>query len=401
MDDLTDRELLAALGVEVETAKPKALTPRQERIIAGFEDIRHFYEEHGRAPRHGEDRDIFERLYAMRLDRIRQLAECRELLEPLDTQGLLGSTGVEDEGAEFLQDDELLAKLGVSPKGAEDITHLKHVRPRAEIAAAEEIAQRKRCADFDRFKPLFEAVRSDLDNGARQTRRFREDAAIRQGEFFILGGQIAYVAEAPEEVERTEHGHAQGRLRIVYDNGTEGDNLLRSFVRALYKDETGRRITEPDAGPLFGGEAAEDDLESGTIYVLRSRSEHPTIAANRELIHKVGVTGGSVRARIATAEHDATYLLAPVDVVAEYRLYNISRTRLERLIHRVFDRAGLDLALPDRFGTDVQPREWFLAPLPAIDEAVDRIRDGSITEFEYDPATASLVRVSQLHPGPA
>jgi hypothetical protein len=392
MDDLSDRELLDALGVEVETARPKALTARQERIIAGFEDIQRFYAEHGRAPLHGDDRDIFERLYAVRLDSIRALAECRELLEPLDTQGLLRATGVEDEGAEFLDDDELLAELGVSPAGAEDITRLKHVRPRAEIAAAEEIAQRKRCADFGRFKPLFEAVRRDLENGARQTRRFREDAAIRQGEFFILGGQIAYVAEAPEGVERTEHGHAQGRLRVVYDNGTEGDNLLRSFVRALYKDETGRRITEPDAGPLFGGEAGEDDLESGTIYVLRSRSEHPVIAANRELIHKVGVTGGGVQARIANAEHDATYLLAPVEVVAEYRLYNINRTRLERLVHRVFERARLDLALPDRFGTEVQPREWFLAPLPAIDEAVSRIKDGSITDYEYDPGSASLVR---------
>lgn len=392
MDDLSDRELLQALGVEVEVAKPKVLTARQERIIAGFEDIRRFYAEHGRAPRHGEDREIFERLCAVRLDRIRDLPECRELLEHLDTQGFLSATGVEAEGAEFLEDDELLAKLGVLPAGVEDITQLKHVRPRAEIAAADEIAQRKRCADFDRFKSLFEAVRRDLDNGARQTRRFREDAAIRQGEFFILGGQIAYVAEAPEEVARTEHGHAQGRLRIVYDNGTEGDNLLRSFVRALYKDETGRRVTEPNAGPLFGGEVAEDDLESGTIYVLRSRSEHPVIAANRDLVHKVGVTGGSVQTRIANAEHEPTYLLAPVEIVAEYRLYNINRTRLERLIHRVFERARLDLVLPDRFGSEVQPREWFLAPLPAIDDAVSRIKDGSIVEYEYDPVSASLVR---------
>lgn len=390
-EDLSDRELLEALGVEVEASKPKALTARQERIIAGFEDIQRFYEEHGRAPRHGENRDIFERLYAVRLDRICAAPECRELLEPLDVQGLLRSAGVEEEGAEFLQDDELLAKLGVPTARTEDITQLKHVRPRAEIAAAEEIAQRKRCEDFDRFKPLFDAVRRELESGVRQTRRFGENAAVRQGEFFILGGQIAYVAEAPAEVERTEYGHAQGRLRIIYDNGTEGDNLLRSFVRALYKDETGRRITEPDAGPLFGSDAAEDDLESGTIYVLRSRSDHPIIAANRELIHKVGVTGGSVQARIANAEHEATYLLAPVDVIAEYRLYNINRTRLERLLHRVFERARLDLALPDRFGADVQPREWFLAPLPAIDEAVQRIKDGSITEFEYDPAAASLV----------
>ncbi len=391
MDELGDRELLDALGVEVKVAKPKALTARQERIIAGFEDVQKFYEEHGRAPRHGEDRDIFERLYAVRLDRMRESPECRELLEPLDTQDLLRITEV-DEASEFLEDDELLAKLGVAPAGAEDITTLTHVKSRAEIAAAEEIAQRKRCEDFERFKPLFEAVRRDLENGARQTRRFGENAAIQKGEFFVLGGQIAYIAEMPAELETTEHGHAQGRLRIIYDNGTEGDNLLRSFVRALYKDETGRRVSELDAGPLFGGEAAEEDLESGTIYVLRSRSEHSVIAAHRDLIHKVGVTGGTVQGRIANAARDATYLLAPVDVVAEYRLYNINRTRLERLLHRVFEPARLDLALPDRFGTDVQPREWFLAPLAAIDEAVSRIKDGSITDFRYDPASASFIR---------
>lgn len=389
-DDLSDRELLDALGVEVEVAKPKTLTARQERIVAGFEDIQRFYEEHGRAPRHGEDRDIFERLYAVRLDRIRELPECRDLLEPLDTQGLLRMSGVADEGAEFLEDDELLAKLGVASSEGGDITQLRHVRPRAEINAAEEVAQRKTCADFDRFKPLFDAVRRDLDNGARQARRFGENTMIAQGDFFILGGQIAYVAEMPEELETTEHGHAQGRLRVIYDNGTEGDNLLRSFVRALYKDETGRRITKPDAGPLFGGAADEDDLESGTIYVLRSKSDHPVVAANRELIHKIGVTGGVVETRIAQAATDATYLLADVEVIATYKLFNINRTKLENILHRVFEPSRLALTIEDRFGNPVQPREWYLVPLPVIAEAVEKISDGSIVGFEYDPATAAL-----------
>lgn len=389
-DDLSDRELLDALGVEVEVAKPKTLTARQERIIAGFEDIQRFYEQHGRAPRHGEDRDIFERLYAVRLDRIRELAGCRELLEPLDTQGLLRATGVEDEGAEFLEDDELLAKLGVASSGG-DITQLKHVRPRAEINAAEEVAQRRTCADFDRFQPLFEAVRRDLDNGVRQARRFGENTLIEQGDFFILGGQIAYVAEMPEELETTEHGHAQGRLRVIYDNGTEGDNLLRSFVRALYKDETGRRITKPDAGPLFGRAADEDDLQSGTIYVLRSKSDHPVVAANRELIHKIGVTGGAVETRIAQAATDATYLLADVEVVATYKLFNINRTKLENILHRVFEPARLALTIEDRFGNPVQPREWYLVPLPVIAEAVEKISDGSIVGYGYDPVSARLI----------
>ena len=68
--------------------------------------------------------------------------------------------------------------------------------------------------------------------------------------------------------------------------------MLRSLQKALYKDEAGRRISEPDAGPLFNSEPEEGDIESGTIYVLRSRSSHPYIVEHRELIHKIGVTGG-------------------------------------------------------------------------------------------------------------
>ncbi len=170
--------------------------------------------------------------------------------------------------------------------------------------------------------------------------------------------------------------------------------MLRSFQRALHRDTAGRRITDPDAGPLFGSETSEDDLESGTIYVLRSKSEHPDIAAHRELIHKIGVTGGRVEARIAHASTDATYLLADVEVIATYKLYNINRSKLENLIHRVFSAACLDLTIEDRFGRPVRPREWFLVPLAVIDDVVDKIRDKSITEFEYDPALASLKKIA-------
>ena len=84
-----DDALLAELGVEVEAKKVASRTPLEERIIAGFEEIQRFAEEHGRAPQHGEGRDIFERLYAVRLDRIREQADARALVEPMDHQGLL------------------------------------------------------------------------------------------------------------------------------------------------------------------------------------------------------------------------------------------------------------------------------------------------------------------------
>jgi hypothetical protein len=168
---------------------------------------------------------------------------------------------------------------------------------------------------------------------------------------------------------------------------------MRSLQRALHKDEAGRRITDPDAGPLFGGAAEDGDLESGTVYVLRSKSNNPEITAHRDLIHKIGVTGGKVESRIANAALDATYLLADVELVATYKLFNINRSRLENVIHRVFAPARLDLTLEDRFGNLVKPKEWFLAPISAIDAAVEKIKDGSITHFEYDPQTALLKRI--------
>lgn len=394
MADLDLDELRDELADFAQPQKKTGRSPREERVIAGFEDILRFVDQHGRAPRHGENLDIFERLYAVRLDRIRAQDDCRELVAPFDRHGLLGApaAGAAEEGAEFLNEDELLAELGGADGADDDIKTLRHVRPRAEINAAEEIAQRKPCADFDRFKPLFEAVRRELKAGIRASRRFRDDTGIRQGEYFILGGQIAYVAEVPEDLETTEHGHAQGRLRIIYDNGTEGDNLLRSFVRALYKDEAGARITEPSAGPLFGDEAGPDDLATGCIYVLRSKSDDPYVAAHRELIHKLGVTGGDVKTRIAQAPKDATYLLADVEVERTYPLFNINSVKLENLLHRVLAPARLDVTIHDRFGNPVQPKEWYMIPIHVIDEIVDRVSEGSITEFYYDPATATLVR---------
>ena len=62
MSDISNEELLAQLGLEVETKVKPKLSPREERIIAGFEEVQRFVESEGRVPSHGEERDIFERL---------------------------------------------------------------------------------------------------------------------------------------------------------------------------------------------------------------------------------------------------------------------------------------------------------------------------------------------------
>ena len=390
-----DDALLTELGVEVEVKKVAARTPREERIVAGFEDIQRFVEEHGHAPRHGEDRDIFERIYAVRLDRLRGLPECRNLLEPLDHLGLLeAGEAPAPPDAEDIDDEALLAELGVEAETA-DITELKHVRSTAEKRAAEEIANRTVCEDFNSFKPVFSAVQQEIASGLRETKRFRKDAGflkadIRKGQFFILGGQIAYIAEVGTFFT-APNGHTDARMRVIYANGTESDLLLRSMQRALYKDETSRVVSDPSAGPLFSGAIEEEDASSGTVYVLRSKSDHPVVAENRDVLHKIGVTGGSVEKRIANASTAPTFLLADVEVVATYELFNINRSRLENIIHRIFDPARLDIEIKDRFGNPVVPREWFLVPLAVVDEAVERIKDGSIKSYVYSPQQARLV----------
>lgn len=389
MAEMNDDELLEALGVEVTPIKSSSRSPKEERIIAGFEDILRFYQTHGRAPLHGEDRDIFERLYAVRLDQLRKLPEAQALLSEMDGPGLLsGSAPV---NVDDLDEDALLAELGVGePTNQNDITVLRHVRSATQRKTAEEIADRNPCKDFEKFQPLFEQVERELKAGVRRSLRFGRDASISVGDFYILGGQLAYVAEMGEQY-RTPNSEINARLRVIFANGTESDLLLRSLQRALYKDDTGRRLTDPDLGPLFGGITEPDDIASGTIYVLRSQSNHPYVAEHRELIHKIGVTGGRVEARIAGAERDATYLLAGVEVVATYKLHNLNRIKLENIFHRLFGAAQIDLTIKDRFGRPVKPREWFLVPLQVIDEAVQSIRDGSITNKIYDPETARLV----------
>ena len=186
MAEMTDDDILAELGVDLAPKKARARTPREERIIAGFEDIVKFREEHGRAPQHGEGRDIFERLYAVRLDRLRALPECRELLAGIDNHGLLGDADwTAAPAVEDLDDDALLEELGIDASASDDITQLRNVRSNTERKAAEDIAASERCEDFASFQPLFERIERDLASGARVTRPFGRDAGIDQGDFFL------------------------------------------------------------------------------------------------------------------------------------------------------------------------------------------------------------------------
>lgn len=400
MSEIDLDELRRELDDFAEPEKKGGRSAREERIIAGFEEIQRFVEKHGHIPQHGEGQDIFERIYAVRLDRLRMLEDSRTLLAPFDRQGLLIGGEIQVRSTpETPSEEELLAELKEAA-GAGALTELRHVRKSVDKRAAEEIANRTVCEDFDQFKPFFERVQRELKSGVREALPVDKMdeiklAKIQQGQFFIVGGQIAYIAEVGQDF-KTGYDRRDSRLRVIYDNGTESNLLARSFQRSLYpdKDNAGRIITAPNAGPLFAEERADDDLASGTIYVLRSKSTLPVVETNREVLHKIGVTGGKVETRIANANLDPTFLMADVEIVATYELYNINRIKLENLIHRVFDPAQVDIEIKDRFGNPVKPREWFLVPLFIVNEVVERIKNGTITQFVYEPAGARLVKAT-------
>ena len=391
MTEPTNKELLDLLGVEVVKKSNSSQTLREEQIINGFKEIQKFHEEFNRAPENLEDRDIFERLYAIRLSVLKESEEFKSVLRTFDYQGLLDVKAVKNyvENNQELDDSELLAKLNISPE-VSNLTLLRHVRSNEDRRVAEEFAKREPCSDFEKYRNLFDNIQRDIKKGIRESVSLKKTPEINQGQFFVLNGQTAYIADVGEPFIQ-EYGIRDARLYIVFDNGTESRMLLRSLQRALTMDETARLVTNPILGPLFDNLVKDGDESSGTIYVLRSKSKLPIIEENRELIHKIGVTGGSIQKRISNSRNDPTYLMAEVNIVGEFKLYNINRTKLEHLIQSIFAPAKLNIKIKDRFGRPYSPQEWFLVPLIEIESAIEKIKDRTILNFQYDPSKAKLV----------
>ena len=388
-----DEEILENLDELGKTKQHSQYTQCQERIIAGFEDIQRFFEEHGRTPVHGEDRDIFERLYAVRLERLIAQEKSRELLKGFDHHDLLSrhQTG-ETAELEDLDDDEILDHF-VEEVDASDITSMKHVRPYVERKSPDEVAVRMRCDDFGEFKQMFDQIRRDLSNGTRRTLKFTGKAQIEEGKYFVVGGLIAYVAKREKDFIN-RHREIDARLRVIFSNGTESNLLMRSLQRSLRQDVAGRRITNPKLGPIFNDNGNDRDKPTGYVYVLRSLSEDANVKQHRSHLHKIGVTTDSVEKRIQNAKSDPTYLCAEVQIVMTLTIYNVAPTIIERRLHQIFETARCNFKVKDERGKYVNPREWFLVTVAPIKEAVERIIDNSIDHYTFVPEQMRLVRKS-------
>ncbi|MEC9429215.1 GIY-YIG nuclease family protein [Alteromonas macleodii] len=383
LDDVFNDDPLGLL--EVSVTKSKRLS-HYAIYYETFEELKSFIENNGSEP-DIEASNIHEAKLAARLSKLRSTPEALEALAPFDTEGLLGNEPLGEKKTELTIDDVLSSDLLADDN---DIFNLKHVTvgTKSQTASAD-MATRKKCMDFDSFKPLFVRIQKELDEGTLETTGINGIAEIQKGQAFILSGLIAYVAEMGEKHERRK-GHHNARMRVVYSNGMESNLLLRSFGAALYKDKSARAIVPKDSGPLF----VEEDsplYKTGIVYVLRSKSEEPSIAKHRDYLHKIGVTTSDVKKRVSNAAKDATYLLADVEVVAEFTLYNMNLQATEKLLHTFFREAQADIQIPDRFGNMVKPKEWFFLPLDIIKEAIKLLRENAINNCRYDPQIIGIV----------
>ncbi|MDC4276324.1 GIY-YIG nuclease family protein [Acinetobacter baumannii] len=286
--------------------------------------------------------------------------------------------------------------LGLLDDGKDgDIFKIKHVP--VQRAAADEVAKRKRCKDFDQFEHLFKNVHRELREGKRKLLPFNDKGyQLVEGNYYVLNGLLAYLADINFTSEaKTVDGkrfRKDGRTRTIFENGTESTMLYRSLAKALYKD--GRIVSETNEQENsnfytnFGG-ITEDDTSTGYIYILKSKSTDLRIQSYDHL-YKIGFATTTVDKRIANAKKEPTYLMADVEVIAEYQAFNINPQKFEYYLHAFFGEACLDLLVADKQGKNHQPKEWFVAPIGVIQRAVQLLVDGQIMDYQYNKLTKEI-----------
>jgi len=365
----------------LDTPKRQKQQTSSDRLEASFLEIVDFYNEHDHRPS-AETSDMAERRLGVRLRGILADEAKVEVLKHLDEHGLLEPEVPPESISDVLKGDDL--GLLDDPTG---ILTIKNV-PK-QVKTAEYKARQKPCKDFDKFEPLFETIKQELKSGTRRMKRFITEQQVAAGEFFVLRGQIVYVAERGKDYYK--HGKRDARLRVIYENGTESDLLSRALARGLYRGGS-RIVGEVDLLADERESVNDEDKESGYIYILSSLSNDPKVA-NISNLYKIGFSRGTVEQRIKNALNDPTYLMAPVKVVATYKAYNMDTHKFEHLLHRVLADAKLDVTLTDKEGRSYIPTEWFIVPLDIIDQIVQLIITGEITNFVYNPELCELKEV--------
>lgn len=367
--------------------EPKERSSTDKKLIDSFEEINQFYEEYGREPKIGAD--IGEFMLASRLQGIRNNPGKVKTLLPFDFHDLLHceeskSLTIE----EILGDDPMSLLVGEEDDSIYRLTHVKKV----ERIRPDYVSRRVRCKDFDSYETLFQTVHDDLKLGRRKLVEFKEEN-LKEGKFFVLRGVLLFLEKSDNKENTFEFDsgtriRTDGRTRCIFDNGTESTMLYRSLYKALLQDgfevsDYHEEVTEQTI--------LDEDKQNGYIYVLASKSTNPQIAGTKDL-YKIGCCSGAVSERIKNAAKEPTYLLSDVKIILTARCYNINLFELEGAIHDFFSVSNVSFEVVDKTGNIHHPKEWFIAPISIIEEAINLIVNDDITQYKYNSEMQLIVK---------
>lgn len=371
-------------------SKPKVsnIKSEDERLIDSFQDINTFYEKNNREPK----ADVFvvsERGLGVQLKELRKNNKKIEVLKPYDIYNLLGNVEIEINSIDDILNDDEFGLLDTDD--TLQIFKLKNVPSNSERAEADYFSRRKAIKEkyFKPYDEKFKKVHQDLKMGNRKLIDFHE-SQLQEGTYFVHNG-ILLMLEKTFDLEKDKYGKIDGRTRVVFENGTESGMKLRSLWKNLF--ENGIAVTHDnnsDEQILINNINAvnEEDLQTGWIYILKSKSTNKEIFSIKDL-YKIGFSKIDVKERIKNASKEPTYLMADVEIVSAIKCYNLNPQKFEQLLHRFFAEACLNIDIYEK-GKRLMPREWFVVPFPVIDRVIDLILNGEIVNYNYDKASKNL-----------
>ena len=377
---------LGLLSIDDEKQSPKS--EEDQRLIDSFQEIVEFYETKGRIPQ--ENGDLGEFKLAKRLQAIKNdPAKVKKLLQ-FDLYDLLDAKETKSVTIEDILCDDPLGIL--DGEETQDIYRLTHVQP-SERIRPDYIARRVVCKDFDKYKKIFEEVQEDLKTRKRKLSEYHRES-LTDGGVYVLRGVMFYLEIPKLSIDQRTYisgvyNRLDGRTRCIFDNGTESNMLFRSLEKAMSLD--GFCITEKTAEMHSNDIIEEGDVQNGYIYVLRSLHPSPQIKSIKNL-YKIGYSSVSVTDRIKNAVHEPTYLMSDVGIVLTVRCYNMDTRYLENAIHEFFGAVNVSFEVKDHNGTVHYPREWFTAPIEAIEEAIKLIVAKKATEYRYDASMEQIIK---------
>lgn len=395
--------------------KPKSSNQNtdKEHVISSFQEINNYFEKHKKEPSKNIS-DVKEHGLFSRLQTIRKNKEWRDLLKKFDVYNMLISTAdhVQEPQLEYGKTkeinsiDDLLNNDYLGILGGDDDTGLfdfKHTPKDYDRAKADFVARRKPCKDFEKYENRFKEVQKELAEGKRKLIDFKE-TLLKENRFYINNGILLYLESINYKDREWKRGEKEnnrirkftdGRTRTIFENGTESNMYFRSLAKALIVN--GRVVTEnTDVDKIeekFRNEFAsinDNDEEAGYIYVLQSKSTNKEICSIRNL-YKIGYSKTEVEERIKNAEKEPTYLMAPVSIQGAWKCFNMNPQKLEQLLHNFFGNSCLELDVFDEKGKRHTPREWFIAPIEVIEQAIELIINGEIIHYKFDAENMTIV----------